>query len=88
MFFASPQAEMLQRVYAHRVHTGEDERFAISAPESGISENFKTESEFEAAMEKLGFPAGFGRQVLRALKRRGIVSLDLEPGIDPGVLKA
>ena len=79
---------MLRRVYAHRVHIDGNSRFAISAPECGISESFDTEGEFESALEKLGFPPGFGREVAVTLERRGIVSLDLDPGTVLASLKS
>jgi hypothetical protein len=61
-------------------------RFAISAPESGISESFDSESDLETALDKLGFPPGFSREVVRALENRGIVWLDVD-GKAPECLK-
>ena len=78
---------MLRRVYAHRVRIDGNSRFAISAPESGISESFDSENDLEVALMKLGFPDGFSRDVVRALESRGIVWLDLDPGKDPSTLK-
>ncbi len=78
---------MGRRVYAHRVHTQDRNQFAISAPESGISESFQSESDFEAALEKLGFPPGYGREVVRSLENRGIVWLELDEDVDPNVLR-
>lgn len=78
---------MARRVYAHRVRIDGNNRFAISAPESGISESFDTEIEFEIALGKLGFPGGFSQDVVRALENRGIVWLDLEPTADVSILK-
>ena len=78
---------MVRRVYAHRVRIDGSNRFAISAPESGISESFESEIELETALDKLGFPPGFSREVVRSLENRGIVWLDLDGGTDPGILK-
>ncbi len=78
---------MLRRVYAHRVHVDGNEGFAISAPHVGVPEYFSTEDEFAAALDKLGFPPGFCRQIAVALDRRGIMSLDLEVEKDPGIIK-
>ena len=78
---------MVRRVYAHRVHIDGDNRFAISAPEIGISENFQSENELETALEKLGFPDGFSHEVVRSLKNRGIVWLDLDGEKVPELLK-
>ncbi len=78
---------MVRRVYAHRVRIDGNNRFAISAPENGISESFDSEIEFEIALGKLGFPRGFSSEVIRTLQDRGIVWLDLEPTADLSVLK-
>jgi len=78
---------VLRRVYAHRVHVGDVNQFAISAPESGISASFPSESEFQEALDKLGFPAGYGPEVVRSLQARGIVWLDLDENVDLEILK-
>ena len=78
---------MVRRVYAHRVHIDGIDRFAISAPEIGISESYQSENELETALEKLGFPDGFSHEVVRSLKNRGIVWLDLEGEKVPELLK-
>ncbi len=67
-----------RRVYAHRVRIDGILRFAISAPESGITETFETENELEAALDRLGFPHGFSHDVVHALHSRGIVWLDVD----------
>lgn len=53
-------------------------RYAISAPESGITETFDSNVELESALDQLGFPHGFSRHVVNSLESRGIVWLDVD----------
>ncbi|MGH9441384.1 MAG: hypothetical protein ACRD16_03845 [Thermoanaerobaculia bacterium] len=78
---------MDRRVYAHRVRIDGNNRFAISAPEIGISESFDSEDDLETALGALGFPDGFGHDVVRALENRGIVWLDVDSKADLSALK-